>query len=348
MDYKAKNLSPLVVCATHEEIGRVTEAIRRKLKQTGDLATDHKMTIDVSLNWTDAQKAEVSRLRPGQILGFHCAVKGIERNEAVEVIKAEKGHVVVRNEQGETLIITGKQAKSFNVYERQRIEISSGDKLLLTANRRTAGFRATNGEIVTVSNIDSNNSIHLQDGRVIPKDYHQFSYGYAVTAHRSQGKTVDAVIISGDGMRKELFYVAASRGRESLAVITSDKERLRETIGISTARQSASELVRKLRPGLHQGINRGMKAARRLAEWAVRQFRRISAMESKMKPAMKPVMEPKIKPVVYPEIKPTMKPEMKPATETVMKPATSPEIKSTITPVMETTVKPAMEREFGL
>jgi hypothetical protein len=81
-------------------------------------------------------------------------------------------------------------------------------------------------------------------------------------------------------MRKELFYVAASRGRESLAVITSDKERLRETIGRSTARQSASELTRKLRPGLHQGISRGMEAARRLVEWAACQFRTIYKYES--------------------------------------------------------------------
>jgi len=242
--YKAKKLNPLVVCATHEEIGRVTEAIRQKLKATGELAADHQTTIDVPMNWTTAQKADVSRLRPGQILGFHRAAKGIARNEAVEVIKAEKGRAVVRNEQGETRVITGKQAKSFDVYERKPIEIASGDKLLLTANRRTKDFQATNGEIVTVSKIDSHNRIHLQDGRILPKDFRQFAYGYAVTAHRSQGKTVDAVIISGDNMRKELFYVAASRGRENLAVITSDKERLRETIGLSTARQSASELAR--------------------------------------------------------------------------------------------------------
>ena len=333
IQYTEKKLSPLVVCATHEEIGRVTEAIRHKLKAKRALAVDLQMTIDVSLNWTAAQKANVSRLRPGQILGFHRAVKGIARNEAVEIIKTEKGCAIVRNEQGETLKITGKQSKSFEVYERKPIEIASGDKLLLTANRRTAGFQATNGEIVIVSNIDNENRIYLQDGRVLPKDFRQFSYGYAVTAHRSQGKTVDAVIISGDNMRKELFYVAASRGRESLAVITSDKERLRETIGKSTARQSASELARKRRPGLHQGINRGMEAARRIAEWFTRKFRRIAIMESTMTP-------PVIKPVFSPKIKPTTEPEIKPAT--------TPEMKPTIKPVIEPAIKPAKEREFGL
>jgi alkylhydroperoxidase family enzyme len=87
--------------------------------------------------------------------------------------------------------------------------------------------------------------IHLQDGRALPENYKQFTHGYAVTAHRSQGKSVDAVVISADGMRRELFYVAASRGRDSITVVTSDKEVLRETMAQSVARQSVSELSRK-------------------------------------------------------------------------------------------------------
>jgi hypothetical protein len=46
--------------------------------------------------------------------------------------------------------------------------------------------------------------------------------------------------------------VAATRGRESLTVITSDKEQLREAIGISGERTSATELARKaeqMQPG---------------------------------------------------------------------------------------------------
>ena len=114
------------------------------------------------------------------------------------------------------------------------------------ANRREPGFRATNGELVTLSRIDEQGRIHLQDGRTLPENYKQFTQGYAVTAHRSQGKSVDAVVIAADGMRKELFYVAASRGRESIAVVTSDRELLRESVAHSVARQSASELSRRV------------------------------------------------------------------------------------------------------
>jgi hypothetical protein len=47
------------------------------------------------------------------------------------------------------------------------------------ANRRDAEFRATNGEMVTVSRVDSDGRIHLDDGRTVPPSYRQFDYGWA-------------------------------------------------------------------------------------------------------------------------------------------------------------------------
>ena len=123
-----------------------------------------------------------------------------------------------------------------------------------------------NGEIVTVQAVNPQGLIQLSDGRTLPSNYRQFDFGYAVTAHRSQGKSVDSVIISADGMQKELFYVAASRGRKSVSVITSDKDQLRESVSISTARMSASELSRKSHPGLYQGMWRGLEAAREIVK----------------------------------------------------------------------------------
>jgi ATP-dependent exoDNAse (exonuclease V) alpha subunit len=88
--------------------------------------------------------------------------------------------------------------------------------------------------------------INLEDGRRVPANYRQFAHGYAVTAHRGQGKTVDQVIISADSMKQELFYVAASRGREGISIVTSNVERLRESLGVSMARPSAIELANEI------------------------------------------------------------------------------------------------------
>jgi hypothetical protein len=53
------------------------------------------------------------------------------------------------------------------------------------------------------------------------------------------------VIISADAMKKELFYVAASRDRSEITVVTSDREQLRESVGVSSMRHSAIDLARK-------------------------------------------------------------------------------------------------------
>jgi len=135
------------------------------------------------------------------------------------------------------------------VHECQQIEVAPSDRLLLTGNRKDTEFRATNGELVKVRDVDGGR-IHLEDGRTLPANYHEFDHGYAVTAHRSQGKTVDAVILSADAMKQELFYVGASRGRQEIVVVTSDREHLQELLGISTARPSATELAREQTPYL--------------------------------------------------------------------------------------------------
>jgi ATP-dependent exoDNAse (exonuclease V) alpha subunit len=258
----------LVVCATHDEIDRVTEAIRERRKASRQLGTGVPLTRHVSLNWTAAQKADLQNYRPGQLLGFHRAVKSIAKHETVEVLGVAPNGIVVRATDGKDSTISRRHAGSFDVLEPKPLEVSPGDRLLLTANRRNAGLRITNGELVTVSSIDARGRIQIEGGRTLPEDYKSFTHGYAVTAHRSQGKTVDSVILSGDGMQKELFYVAASRGRHSVAVITSDKERLQQTVGRSMARTSATELLRGKGACLRQGTPRGMEMAREMVRRA--------------------------------------------------------------------------------
>jgi len=234
----------LVVAPTHEEIGRVTRAIRDDLSERGHLG--HSITMDryVPLQWTEAQKRDLANYREGQVLIVHRAARGMEKHESLTVSRVDSGTVIARNARGEDRSFNPAQTRSFSVHERQSIDVAPGDRLMLTANRRDAGFRATNGELVTVGGIERGR-IQLEDGRTLPVNYHQFDHGYAITAHRSQGKTVDGVILSGDAMKQELFYVGASRGRSEIAIVTSDRERLRESLGISSARPSATELARE-------------------------------------------------------------------------------------------------------
>ena len=237
----------LVVAGTHDEIGNITDAIREDMKQRGELDRGIVSQRYVPLQWTEAQKKDLVNYKSGQILLFHRSSRGIEKHEALTIERTEKSGIVARDQHGMERMVSPSQARSFSVHECQQIEVAPGDRLLLTGNRGAADFRATNGELVKVRDVDGGR-IHLEDGRTLPANYHEFDHGYAVTAHRSQGKTVDAVILSADAMKQELFYVGASRGRQEIIVVTSDREQLRNLLGISTARPSATELAREQAP----------------------------------------------------------------------------------------------------
>ncbi len=241
----------LVVAPTHEEIGRVTHAIRSDLQERGQLGQNVAMDRYIPMQWTEAQKRDLSNYREGHVLLMHRAARGMDKHEALNVSRVGPDAIVARNARGEERTFTPSQTRSFSVHEQRSIEVAPGDRLLLTGNRRDADLRATNGELVKVRSVE-HGSIQLDDGRTLPANYRQFDHGYAITAHRSQGKTVDGVILSADAMKQELFYVGASRGRSEIAIVTSDPDQLRVSLGISSARPSATELAREQSRALGQ------------------------------------------------------------------------------------------------
>jgi conjugative relaxase-like TrwC/TraI family protein len=284
----------LVVAPTHEEINRLTAAIRGDRERAGELGKAVTLSRYVPLNWTQAQKQHTRQYQPGLVLAFHKATKDVAKHEAVEVVRVDKDKLIARKETGQEITLTRRQAQAYSVHERHDIEVAAGDKLLLEANRRETRFRATNGELVTVAKVE-NGQIHLTDGRQLPANYRSFDHGYVVTAHRSQGKTVDAVIVAGDRMSKELFYVAVTRGRESLTIITSDKDQLQDSIGVSGERLSASELARKAEhkaslPQLPElTLGAGLEAA---GQWALRHSVSLSREERPLTHDQKQALEP--------------------------------------------------------
>ena len=184
------NRTVLVVAGTHEEIGKITEAIREDMKQHGELDRGVVSERYVSQQWTEAQKKDLVNYKSGQVLLFHRSSRGIEKHEALTVERTDRSCIVARDQHGIKRTVSPTQARSFSVHECQQIEVAPGDRLLLTGNRKNTEFRATNGELVKVRDVDGG-CIHLEDGRTLPANYHEFDHGYAVTAHRSQGKTVD-------------------------------------------------------------------------------------------------------------------------------------------------------------
>src|ERR1700727_248995 len=100
----------------------------------------------LSMNWTKAEKSNLQNYSEGQVLKFHRAIQGVDRNATLRVARVEDDRVIAKNARGEECCVAAKHARCFEVYERRDIEVAPNDRLLLMSNRSDSVFRATNGE----------------------------------------------------------------------------------------------------------------------------------------------------------------------------------------------------------
>lgn len=237
VDAAAHGKTALVVSPTHAEGNRITAEIRRRLKERKLLgAGSRRFLMLQNAQLTEAERGDAVNYLPGDVLQFHQNGKGYRRGERVEV-------------NGEALPLG--QADRFGLFHAATIELAPGDVVRITNNGFTLDrrHRLNNGALYRVHHFDERGNVALDNGWTVAKDYGHWAHGYVVTSHASQGKTVDRVFVgqssqSGLASSAEQFYVSCSRGRESVTVYCDDKEALREAIGQSDERVTATELVR--------------------------------------------------------------------------------------------------------
>jgi len=142
------------------------------------------------------------------------------------------------------------QADRFQVFHQDAIPLAAGDVVRVTRNGKTADgeHRLNNGAIYTVKGFTDSGDIRLNNGWTLSRGFGHVAYGYVVTSHASQGKTVDRVFIgqssiSDPAASREQFYVSVSRGREQATIYTDDKRALREAVARSDDRMTATEMV---------------------------------------------------------------------------------------------------------
>lgn len=226
----------LVVSPTHFEGDRITAEIRSELKRAGRLGGDErKFQALENANLTQAERMESSSYVPGDVLVFHQNAKGYAKGQRVEVGSGR---------------LPADQAARFQVFHPTEIIFAPGDMLRVTQNGKSLDgkHRLDNGALYQITGFDPSGNIVLHNGWKVARDYGHLAYGYCVTSHSSQGKTVDRVLIgqSADSFAassREQFYVSCSRGRKEVTVYTDDKEALLTAVQKSDDRLTATELV---------------------------------------------------------------------------------------------------------
>jgi plastocyanin len=254
---KGGSKTALVVSPTHQEAGLVTQAIRDGLRQAKKLGEDRDLPVWVAAHLTEAERKEACSYAAGDLLQFHRPAKGVKSGARL-VVKA-----------GEKLPLEA--ADRFAVYRPATLQVAAGDTLRVTANGKSKdGHRLDNGMLLKVKGFSDTGDLVTDKGWMIAKDWGHLAHGYCVTSHAAQGKTVDQVLIaqsavSAPASSREQFYVSVSRGKSKATVYCFDKEALKDAIGRSESRLTASELVGIRKPAWRKRHRKHLSVVRRMA-----------------------------------------------------------------------------------
>lgn len=260
----AAGKSALVVSPTHREGDVITRSIREDLRELGKLGGEERAFATLTnANLTEAERRDAVNYTDGDVLVFHQNAKGHRKGDRLAVAGAP---------------LPLGQAKRFQLFHKTQLRLAAGDRIRITRNGKTADGRhgLNNGDLFTVARFDKAGNIELANGWTVARDYGHLAYGYAVTSHSSQGKTVQRVIIGSaweslPAASQAQFYVSVSRGRESAVIYTDNKAELLEGVSREEERLTATDLLREtalrsLRedrlPGMERAPERGRERAR--------------------------------------------------------------------------------------
>lgn len=272
MDYVetvAAGKTAAVISPTHAEGGAVAAEIRRLQRERGELTGEDRVFTRLrDTGWTEAQRAEASRYEPGQVAHFHQHAKGVVAGDRCAILgptRDEHGDIVVRatTPRGVEINLPLGDADRFQVYHKESIHIAVGDRIRVTRNGRAAekNLPLTNGATHLVTGFTKHGAMVFEGGgtgrpkRVVPKEYGHLAYGSVSTSHAAQGRDVQRVILcqgafSATAASAEQFYVSVSRGKESIAIYTDDKDQLISDVRRSAERLGGIELMRDKDPSL--------------------------------------------------------------------------------------------------
>jgi hypothetical protein len=117
----------------------------------------------------------------------------------------------------------------------------TGEQVLVTANDYQRGLlNGTRGTVLELHPTDRAVTVRLDDGRQLRLDHDylhtgKLVHGYALTAHKAQGVTVDVALLWGThALTRETGYVAMSRGRHANHLY-STWDLLRRDAGVNDA-----------------------------------------------------------------------------------------------------------------
>jgi len=253
----AKSGTSLVVTQTNSEVKVLNAAIRAELIKTGRLDSSTEIQVPIYSakevgSSAEKQMASSYDASTRIMVNRQCG-EGLKPGMVGQFVREGEKGAIVMSVEGQEFTVPAISMDRLTLVSEETIPLCVGDRIQLKANcKLDKDTRLDNGSLYNFVGLDPKGNIlcsPLDDPKTVYtlKDgFRQIRHGYSLTSYSSQGATVDHVIISDSASKMatsvKQFYVSISRGRESVTILTSDKEKLKEHIAQLGDRELASEL----------------------------------------------------------------------------------------------------------
>ena len=227
----------MVLTSTNKDKSELNEEIRSRLEKTG--------AVESGKSYETHRKSDLDAVTRKYADSYREGQKVVFTREAGDIKRGTQGEIVGRDSEKNTLQIKlwdkeaaaykevsldcRKQSAKLQVYDTVERKFGVGDRIIFQKNDKNVSVK--NGEIGRIKEIDKNGNAIVGIGdEKKPKEYREVSlnlngtgdrgytycdHAYCITSHKSQGATVDKVIVNSEASTHKSnfneFYVQATQ-----------------------------------------------------------------------------------------------------------------------------------------
>jgi conjugative relaxase-like TrwC/TraI family protein len=243
--FTAEPEKSLIVAPRNKDREEINAKVHDSLKESGKIG-DQETEIKILRprnELTGVEREFAGAYRENDVIIYTRGSKenGIAAKDRARVIGTDREQnlltVEIKTGDGvQEVTYNPKRLRGVSVWTEEKIKVSEGDRLQFRAPFETKSASVANGTMSAVEKLDgSTMTLATGQGKPVKFDLseaHALDYGYAVTSHSSQGKTIDRVLIHAETteskmlLNERMAYVAVSRARNEMQIFTDDAAQL--------------------------------------------------------------------------------------------------------------------------
>ncbi len=245
--YIEKN-QPLILTSTNRDRKEINQQIRDKLENSNQ---EHHFTIRESKQIKSSNSYFSESYEIDDIVAINGTIPNFKRGEQGRIISTKKNSITIETTTKKIKEIDlTKYGSEINAYTQTVKPFKVGEKIIFSKNIQNSPIK--NGVMGTITDIKRDNiTTTLESGKSYNfniKNYNYIDYAYAITDIKSQGVSANSVLVVANSQMssKNSFYVQVTRAKESIEVVTDNKELLQERIRSFKSKDSTLNYIGEL------------------------------------------------------------------------------------------------------